>query len=193
MVEATAGEMSMIEGARKDGQLVTSDWQVLHNRIEGVEVREVLHVPRDHGIITEMYRPEWDPTGLPIVHAYQSRLFPGAIGAWSCHARNIDRLFVNQGHLKLVLYDGREDSPTHRHLVELHIGDARPAFVVLPTGIWHGLQNLGSSDALMINFPTFAYDYADPDHYRLPWDSDKIPYAWGNAPNARLRSNGRTQ
>ncbi len=178
----------MIEGARKDGQLVNSDWQLLGDRLDGVHVREVLHVPRDHGIITEMYRPEWDPTGLPIVHAYQSRLFPGAIGAWSCHARNVDRLFVNQGHLKLVLYDGREDSPTFRRLNELHLGDARPAFVVLPIGIWHGLQNLGATDALMINFPSNAYDYADPDHYRLPWDTDQIPYSWAVTGSTRLRS-----
>lgn len=182
----------MIEGARKDGPLVTSDWRLLGDRLDGVHVREVLHVPRDHGIITEMYRPEWDPTGLPIVHAYQSRLFPGAIGAWSCHKRNIDRLFVNQGHLKLVLYDGREDSPTHGRITELHIGDARPAFVVVPVGVWHGLHNLGATDALMINFPSSAYDYADPDHWRLPWDSDQIPYSWGNVAGARLRSDGRT-
>lgn len=181
----------MIEGAIKDGQLVTSDWQLLGTSLAGVHVREVLHVPRDHGIITEMYRPEWDPTGLPIVHAYQSRLFPGAIGAWSCHARNVDRLFVNQGHLKLVLYDGRQDAATFGQLTELHIGDARPAFVVIPTGVWHGLQNLGASDALMINFPSNAYDYSDPDHYRLPWDTDQIPYGWGVQAGTRLRSNGR--
>jgi dTDP-4-dehydrorhamnose 3,5-epimerase len=101
----------MIEGALKDGPLNTADWQIFREPIAGVHVREVLHVPRDHGIITEIYRPEWDPTGLPVVHAYQSRLFPGAIGAWSCHAVNIDRLFVNQSLVKVVLYDARKDSP----------------------------------------------------------------------------------
>ena len=180
----------MLPGAVKDGQQVTSEWQKIHKDIHGVTVREVLHVPRDHGVITEMYRPEWDPTGLPVVHLYQSRLFPGAIGAWSCHAKNVDRLFVNQGHLKLVLFDGREDSPTYRQLMELHVGDARPAFLVIPTGVWHGLQNVGATDALMINLPSNAYDYVDPDHYRLPWDSPEIPYQWVPTGNARLRSNG---
>ncbi|HVT04561.1 MAG TPA: dTDP-4-dehydrorhamnose 3,5-epimerase, partial [Thermoanaerobaculia bacterium] len=75
-------------------------------------MREVLHVPRDHGVITEMFRREWDPTSMPVVHIYQSRLFPGAIGAWSCHTKSIDRLFVNQGLLKVVLFDGREESNT---------------------------------------------------------------------------------
>lgn len=180
--------MTMLTGARKDGPQVTSDWQNLQQTIDGVVVREVLHVPRDHGVITEMYRTEWDPTGLPVVHIYQSRLFPGAIGAWSCHAKTIDRLFVNQGHVKLVLYDGREESATHGRIMELHAGDARPAFLALPIGVWHGLQNLGSTDALMLNFPTRAYDYSDPDHYRLPYDSPEIPYTWATSGAVRLRS-----
>ncbi len=183
----------MIASAKKDGPQVTSDWQKLHPVIDGVCMREVLHVPRDHGVITEMYRPEWDPTGLPLVHVYQSRLFPGAIGAWSCHAKTIDRLFVNQGHLKLVLYDGREESPTHGRVMELHVGDARPAFLILPIGIWHGLQNLGSTDALMLNFPSRPYDYADPDHYRLPYDAAEIPYAWVPGTGARVRSDRARQ
>lgn len=178
----------MIEGAIKDGQLVSDDWTFLLADIEGVVLHEVRHVPRDHGVITEMYRTAWDSTGLPVTHSYQSRLFPGAIGAWSCHAKSIDRLFVNQGHVKLVLYDGREDSATYGKLREVHCGDVRPMFVVLPVAVWHGLQNLGTNDALMINFPTVAYDYQDPDHYRLPFDTPQIPYRWNNAAGtARLR------
>lgn len=168
----------MLPGAVKDGQLVTSEWQSTQRGLEGVVAREVLHVPRDHGVITETFRPEWDPTGLPIVHVYQSRLFPGAIGAWSCHAKSVDRLFVNQGHLKVVLFDGREQSSTFGQVRELYVGDARPTFIVLPPGIWHGLQNLGSSDALVLNYPTDAYDYTDPDHWRLPYDTDQIPYTF---------------
>ena len=181
----------MLSGARKDTQLVTSDWQSVRERIEGLTVREVLHVPRDHGVITETYRTEWDPTGAPVVHIYQSRLFPGAIGAWSCHMKTVDRLFVNQGHLKVVLYDGREESRTFGQLMELHVGDARPTFLILPPGIWHGLQNLGPSDALVINCPTKAYNYEDPDHYRLPFDSTEIPYTWTASAGARLRSDAR--
>jgi dTDP-4-dehydrorhamnose 3,5-epimerase len=181
----------MLPAARKDTQLVTKEWEKVEKQIHGVVVREVRHVPRDHGVITEIFRPEWDPTGLPIVHIYQSRLFPGAIGAWSCHATTIDRLFVNQGHLKVVLFDGREESPTYRRVVELHTGDARPAFVVLPSGVWHGLQNLGASDALVINCPTQAYNYEDPDHYRLPFDSPEIPYTWSVSASSRLRSDAR--
>ena len=178
----------MFRSAKKDGQQVTEAWQKIQMPIDGVAVREVLHVPRDHGVITELYRPEWDPSGLPVVQAYQSRLFPGAIGAWSCHAKSIDRLFVNSGLLKIVLYDGRESSPTAGAINEFYAGEARPTFLVIPTGVWHGLQNIGPSDALVVNSPTFAYAYHDPDHFRLPLDAPEIPYTWtGRSPAVRTR------
>lgn len=179
----------MFPRAVKDMQLVTDRWEILRTPIDGVVIREVRHVPRDHGVITEMYRVDWDPTGLPVHHVYQSRLYPGAIGAWSCHARSIDRLFVNAGHVKVVLYDGREDSPTHGLINEFHVGDARPALLVVPIGIWHGLQNLGDDDALVVNCPTLPYQYEDPDHYRLPFDAEEIPYTW-SAPRGRIRTRG---
>lgn len=182
----------MIATAKKDAQVISEDWHLLKETIQGVHIKEVLHVPRDHGVITEVFRPEWDTTGMPVVHVYQSRLFAGAIGAWSCHARTVDRLFVAQGHLKAVLYDGREESPTYGMINEVLLGDARPAFVVIPIGVWHGLQNLGSGDALVLNLPTQAYDYQDPDHWRLPYDSDEIPYRWVSRGAAvRLRADVR--
>lgn len=181
----------MFESAIKDQQLVTSDWKKLYKEIDGVFCHEILHVPRDHGVITEIYRPEWDPTGMPVVHLYQSRLFPGAIGAWSCHKLAIDRLFVSQGHLKVVLYDARQDSPTRGTLQEYHAGDYRPTFLVVPPGVWHGVQNLGTSDVILLNLPTRGYVYEDPDHYRLPYDSPEIPYNWTARESSRLRADAK--
>ncbi|OOZ38989.1 hypothetical protein BOW53_13385 [Solemya pervernicosa gill symbiont] len=126
--------------------------------------------------------------------AVSARLFPGAIGAWSCHKLAVDRLFVSQGHLKIVLFDGREDSPTHGTLQEHIAGDARPAFLLIPPGVWHGMHNLGTTDAIMLNFPTRPYNYEDPDHYRLQHDALEIPYTWGeNSERRRLRSNPKQE
>ena len=125
--------------------------------------------------------------------ATDKRMVSGTQMAMCCHMESVDRLFVNQGHLKLVLFDGREGGATFGQLMELHVGDARPAFLVIPPGVWHGLQNLGSSDALVLNYPTNAYDYADPDHYRLPYDSPEIPYTWVPNNGARLRSDRASQ
>jgi dTDP-4-dehydrorhamnose 3,5-epimerase len=76
-------------------------------------------------------------------------------------------------------------------LNELHAGDARPFLVVIPPGVWHGLQNLGSQEALVLNMPTNPYNYEDPDHYRLPYDTPEIPYSWNSGGVVRHRSDGR--
>jgi dTDP-4-dehydrorhamnose 3,5-epimerase len=178
----------MLPGAVKDVQQISDDWHKLGDKIAGVSVREVRHVPRDHGVITEIFRPEWDPTGKPVIHIYQSRLFAGALGAWSCHERTTDRLFVSQGHVKIVLYDARDGSNTKGVVMELHAGDVNPCLVVVPPGICHGMQCLGSGDALVLNCPTEAYSYNDPDHYRLPYDTAEIPYAWKVRDPAKTRN-----
>src|SRR4051812_20639683 len=110
----------MLRGAQKDSQQISEDWHKVGETIEGVSVHEVRHVPRDHGVLTEVFRPQWDPSGLPVVQIYQSRLFAGALGAWSCHQRTTDRLFVSQGFVKIVLYDARDDSKTRGSFMELH-------------------------------------------------------------------------
>jgi len=184
---------NMLPGAKKDSQLIDRDWHANQKVIEGISVREVLHVPRDHGVITEMFRPEWDPTEQPVVQIYQSRLFVGALGAWSCHEFSTDRLFVNHGLLKIALYDARPESKTLGVVNEFYAGDARPLLLVIPPGVWHGLQNVGTSDALVLNFPTRAYDYESPDHYRLPYDTPEIPYSWSIQDGVTRRRSDRSR
>jgi dTDP-4-dehydrorhamnose 3,5-epimerase len=109
---------------------------------------------------------------------FQVRLFSGAITAWHCHAEGTDRLFASSGYLRLVLFDARDGSPSHRRVNEIHLGEARPALVAVPPGVWHGLQNLGGTDAVIVNIPDVAYDYQSPDHYRLPFDAPEIGFDW---------------
>jgi dTDP-4-dehydrorhamnose 3,5-epimerase len=168
----------VLDGAKKDSQKNTAEWQMVRAPIDGVVVHEVRHVPGNHSITTEIFRPEWDPTGLPVAAIHQTRIFPGTLAAWSCHLKTVDRLFVSQGLLKIVLYDDRGGSPTRGNLMELHLGDPRPALLVLPEAVWHGIENVGIGEALLLNLTSEPYDYGDPDHYRLPSDSDQIPYSW---------------
>lgn len=71
--------------------------------------------------------------------------------------------------------------------MELHAGDAKPCLIVISPGVWNGLQCFGNSDALVLNRPTEAYNYSDPDHYRLAWNSPEIPYTWKVADTAKVR------
>jgi dTDP-4-dehydrorhamnose 3,5-epimerase len=48
--------------------------------------------------------------------------------------------------------------------------------MVMPAGVWHAVENVGTEEAIMINFPTRPYNHADPDKRRLPIDSPEIPF-----------------
>ena len=40
------------------------------------------------------------------------------------------------------------------------------------------LYNIGDREAVIVNFPTRPYEHEDPDKFRLPLDTDAIPYTW---------------
>jgi len=147
-------------------------------RIAGATRHAGLMVPYDRGVMTEMLRPEWDTSGAPVLHVSQVRLFPGVISAWHRHDHTTDRVFASQGHLKIVLFDDRPDSLTRGEVDELYAGEARPVLLVVPPGVWHGIQNVGSGDGFYVNFASHPYDYDRPDHSRLPYDSPDVPYRW---------------
>jgi dTDP-4-dehydrorhamnose 3,5-epimerase len=75
-----------------------------------------------------------------------------------------------------VLYDERPESSTKGLVAQIVLSQYRPRLMNLPAGVWHADRNLGSTDVVVINFPTSPYDHAHPDKYRLPLDTDRIPH-----------------
>lgn len=165
----------MIEGV-KDGRSITADWMPVQELIDGVRLKEVKNVAKDNGYLTELFRRDWSLDDGVVDQAFQVTLFPGAISAWHTHGHTVDRLFVVRGQVKVVLYDDRPESPTRGRLNEFRLGDLRPALVVVPCGVWHGVQNIGDERGAVINLVDAAYQYDDPDHWRIPQDSPEIPY-----------------
>jgi dTDP-4-dehydrorhamnose 3,5-epimerase len=164
--------------SKKDTQLGAGDGHQVRQPIDGATVHPGLSIPYERGVLTEMLRPEWDTSGQPVLHVHQVRMFGGVVSAWHMHRETTDRLFVNLGYMKVVLYDDRKGSRTRGQVNELFAGDARPSLIVIPAGVWHGIQNLGTTDGLYLNFASHPYNYESPDHYRLPHSTREIPYRW---------------
>jgi dTDP-4-dehydrorhamnose 3,5-epimerase len=165
-----------IEGV-KDDQLVRSDWSAVDvAAIHGVVTRQVTNVLAGNGYLTEIWRPEWQLDDLPVGHIFQRVLEPGGVSGWHSHRKTTDRLFCATGRVMLVLFDGRRNSPSHGAMATFRIGAERPAIVVVPSNVWHGVRNIGVVPATLLNLADVAYDYEDPDHYRLPLDTPLIPY-----------------
>jgi dTDP-4-dehydrorhamnose 3,5-epimerase len=169
-------EEGFIPGTRKDGQTVSADWQPPQRLLEGVKLVEVRNVIKGRGLLTEVFRSDWRVDGAAVDQVFQVVLGAGEVSAWHVHRSALDRLFVNYGAVRVVLYDVRRGSATFRALNEFRLGLERPALVVVPPGVWHGVQNMRDEPAAVLNLVDRAYDYADPDHWRLPASSHRIPY-----------------
>jgi dTDP-4-dehydrorhamnose 3,5-epimerase len=170
-----------LDGMKQDGQSITRDWQLLNQKlIDGVAVKQVNNVPTGYGHLCEVYRADWQLDGGGVDQVFFSVLEPGGISGWHVHGKTIDRLFVAQGQMLIVLYDARQSSSTHGQVNQFRLGTVRPALVLVPPGVWHAVQNIGPAASLLINVVDHAYQYEQPDHYRLPLDSEEIPYRFSS-------------
>ena len=169
-----------LDGVAQDEQSITKEWQLVgQNLIEGVIAREVINVQRSFGFLTEIYRGDWGLDDFGVDQVFQSVLEPGAVSAWHAHALTTDRIFINWGRMRIVLYDAREGSPTQGQLNHFVFGVTRPAMLVIPPRVWHGVQAVAKSGpSALLNVVDHAYHYEQPDHYRLPEDTDQIPYTF---------------
>lgn len=142
--------------------------------IQGVEVRELANVLMENGSLTEIFRDDWQP-GTLARHVFQRLLPPGKVSAWHAHTATVDRLFCGYGTVRITLYDGRANSPTHGRANVFRTGRERPQLIIIPPGVRHAVVNIGAADAPLINAASQPYDHSRPDHWRLTPGSGEIP------------------
>jgi dTDP-4-dehydrorhamnose 3,5-epimerase len=140
--------------------------------------RPPLHI--DHrGSLFEALGARHEFWGEPVVHGEWIVTSPGMIKGWGMHMESDDRYVAGSGRVRVVLFDGRVDSPTHEHLVQFHFGEHSPGWLRIPRGVWHTIHNYGETDAVILNFPTEQHRFDAPDKYRLdPYDTSKIDFDW---------------
>ncbi|HEX9804394.1 MAG TPA: dTDP-4-dehydrorhamnose 3,5-epimerase family protein [Candidatus Dojkabacteria bacterium] len=173
-------KFDMPKETRKDQQTVTPHGKPIGDLPEGLSFFErPLHVD-DRGSVCEMYDSRWTWSKYPLVFSYFFTIRPGLIKGWGIHKKHEDRYFVISGEMETVLYDARKDSKTYGKIFKIYLTEFDRKLMNIPAGIWHADRNIGTKDLIVVNFPTICYDHTDPDKYRLPLDTDKIPYKFDN-------------
>lgn len=161
---------------KKDVQTTTSDGRQIERLIEGVVVLPATTLADERGTLCQISSLATTAHAAPLVYVYQFTIRPGKAKGWHVHYLHDDRIFLSQGTVKVVLYDDRPESPTYRMVNEIYRSDHHRNLMVIPAHVYHAHQNVGSSDALFISMPTRPYNHNDPDVYRLPLDTNEIPY-----------------
>jgi dTDP-4-dehydrorhamnose 3,5-epimerase len=145
--------------------------------IEGVEVKQLTRHADERGYLMELLRCD-DAIFQKFGQAYVALNYPGTVRAWHYHKKQDDYFAVVKGMVKAALYDAREGSPTQGQVDEFFLGEQNNILLKIPVGVMHGYKTVGAEPSLLVNFPSEPYDPQQPDEYRLPWDTDQIPYDW---------------
>lgn len=164
----------------QDKQTVTPDGKPTNQLIHGVTFKELTTHIDDRGSVCEMYDSRWTWHKDPMVFSYMFTIRPGVAKGWGMHKKHEDRYFIMSGEMMVVLYDDRPKSPTKGLVNKIFLSEFNRRLMNIPIGVWHADQNIGSKDCVVVNFPTICYDHADPDKYRLPLNTNKIPYKFVN-------------
>ena len=115
-------------------------------RSAGKVKRLTPHVDHRGGLtaLLDVRDPFWDEQ---VVYAYEFTILPGRIKGWAMHEKQADLYFASTGNVRVVLFDGRQDSPSAGSVVELHFSELSPGLVSIPPGVWHADHNWGTTKA----------------------------------------------
>lgn len=150
--------------------------------LEGMRIHRVEARRDERGRLTEIFDRRWSGWEKePFEYSYLTTVRPGFVKGWGFHETHQDRYFVLSGELALVTFDSREGSSTSGKICKVILSGDEPTLINIPKFVWHADQNIGTSEVLMLNFPTVPYNHDAPDKHRLPIDTDLIPYKFDGA------------
>ena len=146
--------------------------------IDGVKLKVLKPIPDERGRLMEIFRCD-DEFFEKFGQAYMTTAYPGAVKGFHYHKTHTDNWAVIKGMMKVVLWDGREDSPTYKELNEFFLGEHTPKLIHIPPYVYHGLKCVSEEEAIMVNIMTEPYDPKHPDEYRTDPYDERIGYDWG--------------
>ena len=155
-----------------------STYDFMNDLIEGVKIKNIKVIPDERGWFMEILRND-DEIFQNFGQIYITTAYPGVVKGWHCHKKQTDNFTCIHGMVKVVLYDAREKSKTFGKIIEFIIGEKNPFLISVPPRIYHGFKCIGIETAYFLNLPNLSYNDQEPDEYRLPPNTNKIPYDWG--------------
>jgi dTDP-4-dehydrorhamnose 3,5-epimerase len=127
------------------------------SEIEDVEITDLRFFDDERGWLSELFRQDDLDENLYPVMCYISMTKSGIQRGPHAHKKQTDYFAFYSSSFKLVLWDGRTDSPTYGNRMVLFLGKENPKRVIIPPGVVHAYKNVGSEDGLVLNFPNTLY------------------------------------
>ncbi len=146
-------------------------------KIHDILIKKLVTHSDDRGYFRELLRDD-DDWLSQFGQTSITKTYPGVIKAFHWHQQQDDVWYVADGMARVVLHDIRPNSPTYRQTEVIYAGEDNPMLIYIPAGVAHGYQVLGIRPVLLFYHVTHAYNPADPDEERIPWDDPEIGFDW---------------
>lgn len=126
--------------------------------INDVVVRPLRRFNDSRGWLSELFRhDELDAEFFPAM-SYISYTRPGVTRGPHEHVDQADLFcFLGPSNFKLRLWDNRSSSSTYRNVMTLVAGEDNPQAVIVPKGVVHAYENIGTTEGIVINCPNRLY------------------------------------
>jgi dTDP-4-dehydrorhamnose 3,5-epimerase len=126
--------------------------------IKGVIIRPLPRFNDSRGWLTELFRIDEWPSEFHPAMAYISSTLPGVTRGPHEHVDQADLFcFLGPSNFKLRMWDNRSGSETSGNMDTHVVGEDNPAVVLVPKGVVHAYQNVGTVDGIVINCPNRLY------------------------------------
>jgi dTDP-4-dehydrorhamnose 3,5-epimerase len=142
--------------------------------IEGVRIVPLQRIPDERGTIFHMLR-RTDPHFIEFGEIYFTSIYGDVVKGWHRHAAMTLNYACIWGRIKLVLFDGRDGSPTAGRLTEHFLGPDDYSLAVIPPMVWTGFKGM-TDVAIVANCATHPHDPSRTE--RLDPFDPTIPYDW---------------
>lgn len=104
--------------------------------------------------------------------------YKGTMKGFHVHEKQDDLWFMATGRAVIVLYDGRDGSPTRGETQTIIAGKDNNKLVSIPVGVVHGYKVLSEEPVILFYHTTEPYDPKAPDEKRISLNDPTINFDW---------------
>ncbi len=126
--------------------------------IEGIIWKQLSFYRDPRGWLVELFRHDEMAKEYHPVMCYISMTLPGIARGPHEHIDQADYFcFIGPSDFKVFLWDTRKNSPTYGNKEVRVVGESSPFGLIVPAGVVHAYQNVGTQSGIVFNAPNRLY------------------------------------
>ena len=145
--------------------------------IDGIKVSSLNQFKDERGAVFHVLK-ESDKHFHRFGEAYISKVNSNVVKGWKFHKKMHQNFCVPFGEIKLVVFDGRKESPTYDKINEFILSpdDSNYKLISIPPKLWYGFKSISEPYSLLLNITDMVHD--SNESFTKDLNDNSIKYKW---------------